>query len=143
MAEPELRISTDPADVDIDLVHGFLSRDSYWCPGVPREVVARAIAHSLCFTLRLGDHQIGFARAVSDRATFAYLADVFVLPAYRGRGYGKRLIAAVLAHPDLQQLRRILLATRDAHELYAGFGFEALNAPERFMQIYDPEAYRR
>ena len=138
----ELRIGTDPADIDLDVVHGFLSRDAYWCPGIPRAVVARAIANSLCFAAWLDGRQVGFARVVSDRATFAYLADVFVLPDVRGRGISKAMMRAVFAHPDLQHLRRFMLATADAHGLYASFGFTALARPERMMERYDPTAYR-
>lgn len=141
MAEPEIRVSGERSDVDLDVVHGFLSRDSYWCPGVPRAVVERAVQHSLCFSLLLDGRQIGFARVVSDFATFAYLADVFVLPEQRGRGYSKRLMSAILAHPQLQGLRRFLLATRDAHALYASFGFQPLTGPHKFMEIYRPDAY--
>lgn len=137
----DLRISTDPADVDLDVVHGFLSRDAYWCPGIPRAVVERAIAHSLCFSARLDGRQVGFARVVTDRATFAYLADVFVLPDARGRGVSKAIVAAALAHPDVRHVRRFMLATADAHALYAQYGFVALARPERFMERYRPTAY--
>lgn len=136
-----LRISTDPHDVDLDLVHGFLSRDAYWSPGIPRDVVARALANSLCFSARVDAGQVGFARVVSDRATFAYLADVFVLPAWRGRGVAIAMMDAVFAHPELQGLRRFLLATSDAHALYAHYGFAALARPDRFMERYNPTAY--
>jgi GNAT superfamily N-acetyltransferase len=139
----ELRISTDPADVDLDVVHGFLANDAYWCPGIPRPVVAKAIAHSLCFSALLEGAQVGFARVIGDRATFAYLADVFVLPAHRGRGIATALMAAIDVHPELQRLRRFMLATADAHALYAGHGFTALARPERFMERYDPQAYLR
>jgi GNAT superfamily N-acetyltransferase len=129
-------ISTDRARLDLDAIHRFLSEDAYWSPGVEREVVERALANSLCFGLHAPDGaQAGFARAVTDRATFAYLGDVFVLPAHRGRGLGVWLVQTVLAHPDLQGLRRIELATADAHELYARFGFEPLHGVERFLAI--------
>src|SRR5688500_11848723 len=118
----ELRISTDPADVDLDVVHGFLATDAYWCPGIPRDVVARAVANSLCFSALLDGRHVGFARVIGDRATFAYLADVFVLPAFRGRGISKAIMAAIDAHPELQLLRRFMLATADAHALYAQQG---------------------
>ena len=136
------RISTDPAEMDIDLVHGFLRDEAYWCRGVPRAVLEKAIAHSLCFSAFDGERQIGFARVVSDRATFAYLCDVFVLPSARGKGVSKALLRAIDAHPDLQGLRRFLLATADAHGLYAQFGFTPLTKPERFMERYRPDAYR-
>src|SRR5690606_22649770 len=117
------------------------SRDSYWCPDIPREVVARALANSLCFSALLDGRQVAFARVVSDRATFAYLADVVVLPAARGRGISKALVAAALAHAELQTVRRFMLATADAHGLYAQAGFAALARPERFMERYRPDAY--
>ena len=138
----ELRIATGAANVDLDVVHGFLSQHAYWCPGIPREVVARAVANSLCFSAWLDGAQVGFARVVTDRATFAYLADVFVLPERRGQGIAKRLMEAVMAHPDLQSLRRFALATSDAHALYAAYGFTPLARPERFMERYRPDAYR-
>lgn len=137
-----LRISDDPADIDFDVVHGFLSRDAYWCPGIPRETVERAAANSLCFSALLDGHQVGFARVVTDRATFGYLADVFVLSEHRGHGISRALMDAVVAHPALQKLRRFLLATSDAHGLYANYDFVALTRPERFMERYRPDAYR-
>jgi GNAT superfamily N-acetyltransferase len=137
-----MRISTDPADVDFAVVHGFLSREAYWCRGVPEATLRKAIAHSLCFSALAGDGaQLGFARVVTDRATFAYLCDVFVVASARGDGVGKALIAAVLAHPDLQGLRRFCLATADAHALYARHGFAPLADPARFMEIYRPGVY--
>lgn len=139
MAELEIRFGA--AQADLDVVHGFLSQHAYWCAGIPREVVARALANSLCFSAWRDGAQVGFARVVSDRATFAYLADVFVLPAHRGQGIARAVVAAVMAHPELQSLRRFLLATSDAHGLYAGFGFTALARPERFMERYRPDAY--
>ena len=127
-------ISTDKDRLDLDAIHAFLVR-SYWSPGVPRELVARAIANSMCFGVYLGDAQVGFARVVTDRTSFAYLADVFVLEAHRGQGLSKRLVAEILAHPDLQGLRRVLLATADAHGLYAQFGFDALVRPGSMMEL--------
>ena len=132
--ETPLEISTDPSRLDLDVIHGFL-KDSYWASGRPREVVERAIHHSLCFGAYLSGHQVGFARVLSDRAVFAYLMDVFVMPEHRGRGISKALMGAVLAHPDLQHLRTFLLATRDAHGLYAQFGFKPLEEPSRWMAI--------
>jgi GNAT superfamily N-acetyltransferase len=137
----ELRISSDFADVDLDVVHGFLSRDAYWCRGIDRERVERAARHSLCFSALLDGAQVGFARVVTDRATFGYLADVFVLPGFRGRGISQAMMAAILAHPELQGLRRFLLATSDAHGLYAKYAFTAIARPERFMERYRPDAY--
>jgi GNAT superfamily N-acetyltransferase len=135
------RISTDPARLDVDVVHGFLSR-SYWAADVPRSVVERSIRGSLCFGLYEWARQTGFARVVSDYATFAYLADVFVLESHRGRGLSKWLMECVRSHPDLQGLRRWLLATRDAHSLYGRFGFAPLAQPSRFMEIHDADVYR-
>ena len=137
----ELRISTARAEVDLDVVHGFLSTQAYWCPGIPRAVVERALDHSLCFSAFLDGAQVGFARVVTDRATFAYLAGVFVLPAARRRGVSKAILAAVMAEPALASVRRFLLATSDAHGLYAAHGFTALARPERFMERYRPDAY--
>lgn len=134
-------ISTDRARLDLDTIHRFLA-GSYWAAGVSRETVARSIANSLCFGAYDGTRQIGFARVVSDYATHAYLADVFVAEPYRGRGVGKALIAAVVAHPSLQGLRRFLLGTRDAHGLYRKFGFRSLKEPGRWMEIADPALYR-
>jgi len=140
-------ISTDPSRLQLESIHAYLTR-SYWSPGIPRDVVARAIANSLCFGLYLresqashAETQVGFARVVTDRSSFAYLADVYVLEAHRGQGLSKRLVEAVLAHPDLQGMRRFLLATRDAHGLYAQFGFRAPAKPENFMEIRTPPAW--
>ena len=127
-------ISTDPSRLQLDAIHSYLTR-SYWSPGVPRDVVARAIANSMCFGIYLGEAQVGFARVVTDKASFAYLADVYVLEAHRGQGLSKRLVETIQAHPDLQGLRRFLLATMDAHGLYARFGFKPLAAPERMMEL--------
>lgn len=134
-------ISTDPARLDVDYLHAFL-REAYWSRGIPRETVARAVAGSLCFGLFApGGAPAGFARVVSDRATFAYLADVFVDPAHRGRGLGVWLVETVLAHPELQGLRRWALATADAHVLYARFGFTAPSRPDRQLVIERPDIY--
>ncbi|MEX2204913.1 MAG: GNAT family N-acetyltransferase [Myxococcota bacterium] len=129
-----IRIASDPARLDVDAIHAFLTR-SYWAQGVSRERVARSLEHSLCFGLYDGERQIGFARVISDRVTFGYLCDVYVLEPYRGRALGKRLLEAVRAHPDLQGLRRLLLETRDAHGLYEQFGFERIADGRDFMQI--------
>lgn len=136
-----LRITTDPAAVDLDVVHGFLAA-SYWAHGVTRERVARSIEGSIPFALFEDERQVGFARVISDRATFAWLADVFILPEFRGRGLGRWLVETILAHPDLQGLRRWSLATRDAHSLYARYGFVRLANPERMMEYRpgSPEA---
>jgi GNAT superfamily N-acetyltransferase len=124
--------SSDPSRLDLDVIHGYLRR-AYWCEGIPRETVRTAIAHSVCVGVYKGSEQIGFARAVTDMATFAYVADVFVLEAHRGQGAGKLLIACLTTHPALQGLRTWLLLTRDAHGLYRQFGFGPSPAPERVM----------
>lgn len=136
-----LRITTDKAELDRNLIHRFLSEESYWARGIPRPLVERAIEHSLCFGGFCGTDQVAFARVVSDYATFANLVDVFVLPAHRGKGHGKRLIAAVLGHPQLQGLRRFALATLDAHGLYAQFGFTPPRRPETLMERYVADIY--
>lgn len=133
-------ISTDPRRLDVALIHDWLSR-SYWSPGVPRATIEKAIAHSICFGIHGPEGQVGFGRVITDRATFAYLADVFVLEAHRGRGLSKRLMAAVVAHPELQGLRRFMLATRDAHGLYAQFGFTPLASPATMMEVLRPDIY--
>ena len=129
-----LWITTDPSDVDLDVVHAFLTR-SYWAWGVTRERVAQSIAGSIPFALFEDGRQVGFARVISDRATFAWLADVFVVPDARGRGLGVWLVETILSHPELQGLRRWSLATRDAHSLYARFGFVRSGTPERMMEF--------
>ena len=132
-------ISTDPERLDRDLIHRFLHDDSYWARGIPREVLVRAIAHTLCVGMYdEAGRQAGFARAVTDRAAIAYLADVFVVAAHRGQGLGKWLIETVMAHPDLQGLRRFFLGTADAHSLYERFGFRLLAEPGRMMEIAVP-----
>jgi GNAT superfamily N-acetyltransferase len=128
-------ITTDAQRLDIDAIHAYLNR-SFWAEGIPKATVAKAIAHSLCFGLFDGDKQVGFARVVTDRATFAYLCDVYVLETHRGHGLGKWLIETVMAHPDLQGLRRFQLVTRDAHGLYSRHGFESPLNPERHMEIF-------
>ncbi len=136
-------ISTDPARLDVALIHRWLSEDSYWSKAIPREIVERALAGSLHFAVyHATEGQVGFARVVTDKATFAYLADVFVLETHRGKGLSKRLMQAIVDHPELQSLRRWLLATRDAHGLYAQFGFKPVVA-ERLMERIDPDIYLR
>ena len=132
-----LTVSTDAARLDLDVIHTFLSR-SYWAAGIPRELVHRAIEHSLCFGAYEGGRQVGFARVISDYATFAYVSDVFVLESQRGKGVGKRLMAAITTHPDLQGLRRWALFTRDAHGLDQQYGFREPRYPERLMEIIGP-----
>ena len=146
-------IDTDPQRLDLRAIHAYLSR-SYWSPGVSFDTVRRAVENSLSFGLyceaasqpdtqasvQIGE-QVGYARVITDKTTFAYLADVYVLEEHRGQGLSKRLIQAVQSHPDLQGLRRFLLATKDAHGLYAQFGFKALANPTRMMEVLDPDAY--
>jgi len=132
---PDLEISCEPDRIDVTLVHEIL-RTSYWAEGRGREVVERSIRNSLCFGAYAGGKQIAFARVITDRAVFAYLADVFVVPELRGRGVSKALMRAILAHPDLQTLRTFSLGTRDAHGLYAQFGFEPIREPQRLMARY-------
>ena len=140
-AADDYRISTDPALLDVGLIHRFLSRDSYWAQNIPLSVVQRSIAQSLCFGMYEAEQQIGFARVVTDAATFAYLADVFIVPSHRQLGLGKRLMAAVMAHPDLRGLRRFMLATRDAHALYRQFGFAPPKNPQVLMERHEPQIY--
>lgn len=130
----EYTISTDKAKLDVPLIHRFLSQDSYWAQNIPLEIVQRSIDNSLCFGVYQGDEQVGFARVTTDQATFAYLADVFILPEHRGKGLSKRLLETIVQQPTLQGLRRWVLATRDAHALYEQFGFTSLDQPEQFMQ---------
>jgi GNAT superfamily N-acetyltransferase len=139
---PQYEITCDKARLDVDGIHHFLAQ-SYWSPGIPRTTVERAIANSLCFAILHEDKQVGFARVVTDKATFAYLADVYVLPEHRGQGLSKRLMGEIIRHPDLQGLRRMLLATRDAHTLYKKFGFKSLTAPDLMMEVHDPDVYSR
>jgi GNAT superfamily N-acetyltransferase len=134
-------ICTDKSKLDIDYIHGVLSK-MYWSENIPKETVQRSINGSFCFAVYDEEKQIGFARVITDCSTFGYLGDVFIDEAYRGRGLGKWLIQTILAHPDLQGLRRWLLATRDAHSLYASVGFTKLTNPERFMQIHQPAIYK-
>ena len=157
----EFAISTDPARLDLDLIYEFLT-NCYWAKGIPRNVVERSVEHSLCFgiydisgaeipglatTARRGaphvnrTPQVGFARVISDFATIAYLGDVFVLDSHRGRGLSKWMMECILQHPALQNLRRWILLTRDAHELYRKFGFTALKAPDRYMEWHRPDVY--
>lgn len=136
----EFTVSCDPGKLDLDVIHGFLSA-SHWAEGIPRETVERSLAGSLCFTLLFHNKQIGFARVISDFATIAYLGDVFVLPEHRGRGLSKWLMDCVIQHPDLQGLRRWILATSDAHGLYQQFGFTTLAKPQIFMERHAQNLY--
>lgn len=136
----EYSISADQKRFDVDAIHSFLTT-SYWSPGVPMAVVERAMANSLCFGVFHQAAQVGFARVVTDRATFAYLADVYILEAHRGKGLSKWLVQTIQDHADLQGLRRFMLGTRDAHGLYRQFGFKELSNPSRLMEILQPDIY--
>ena len=135
-------ISTEKEKLDIDLIHSFLNR-TYWAEGISKETIRRSIEGSLCFGVFENDKQVGFARMITDKATFAYLADVFILPGERGKGLSKWLITTIMDYPQLQGLRRFTLATRDAHGLYAQFGFTRFDNPERWMQKHDPDVYKK
>jgi len=142
MPETEFTISIDKARFDIEMIHGFLS-SCYWAEGISRKVVQKSIDNSLCFGVFEGNKQIGFARVITDRATYAYIGDVFILESHRGRGLGKKLMRAIMEHPELQGLRRWSLVTRDAHGLYEPFGFTALANPQRYMERHDPDVYQQ
>ena len=134
-------ISTDRSRLDVDAIHSFLANESYWAAERTREQTEIAIENSMCFGLYDGTRQIGFARVVSDQATFAYIGDVFVIDEFRGQGLSKWLMETILAHSDLQGLRRWVLATLDAHGLYSQYGFAELRFPERWMEKTAPNAY--
>lgn len=137
-----LRFSTDPHELDLDLVYTFLSEETPWAKGIPRATFERSIENSLCFGAYAGEAQIGFARVVTDRATFAYLCDVFVLPAWRSQGHAKALMKYVIECDALQGLRRFMLVTSDAHHVYRPFGFDAPAHPERIMERHAASIYR-
>jgi GNAT superfamily N-acetyltransferase len=138
----QYEVSTDPARFDVDLIHSFLS-STYWATGMPRKVLEKSIRHALCFGVFADGKQVAFARVITDYATFAYLSDLFVISGHRGRGVSKLLVRSILDHPELQGLRRFVLATKDAHGLYAQFGFEPLSNPEDFMTIHNPDVYKQ
>jgi len=142
-AAPQLEITNDLSRIDLDRVHAWLARKSYWAGQMPRSVFDRAINGSLCFGAIKNGTTVGFARVISDRATFAYVCDVFVDPEHRGLGLGKAIMSSIMRHPELQDLRLWLLVTADAHGLYARHGFEAPAKPERVMERRDPDVYRR
>ena len=137
----EFEISTDKSRLDVEIIHRFLAEESYWANTRTPEQTRTAIEHSICFGVYQGDRQIGFARVVSDQATFAYVGDVFVLDEFRGHGIGKKLMEVIIADPRLQNLRRWILATRDAHGLYEQFDFSGLRHPDRWMEKTAPDAY--
>jgi len=137
----EYSISTDKGRLDVAVIHGFLTM-SYWAAGVPMDVVKRSIEHSLAFGVYKEDQQVGFARVITDYATFAYLGDVFILEPFRGRGLSKWLMEVIVGHPELQGLRRWMLLTRDAHVLYRKVGFTEPSNPERYMEMHFPDVYK-
>lgn len=147
MAIAELKnrfsISTDKSKLDLDVIHNFLSNNSYWAENIPLSVVQKCIDNSFCFGVYEGENQVGFARVITDYSTFAYFSDVFILEEYRGLGLGTWLIETIMAHPELQGLRRWMLATKDAHLLYQQFGFQELKTPEWFMEIYRAGVYKQ
>jgi GNAT superfamily N-acetyltransferase len=142
MQADELTLSDNKADLDLEMIYAFLSQETAWAKGMPRETFDRAIDGSLCFGAYIGGKQIAFARLITDQATFAYLCDVFVLPAYRGNGYACALMKHVFAAPSLTGLRRIVLVTTDAHHVYEPHGFRKLAAPERYMERHNPDVYQ-
>ena len=138
----EFLVTTDPTRLNIEFIHGYLTR-SYWSEGISRDIVERGIANSLCFGVYEGDQQVGFARVITDYATFAYLADVFIIESQRGKGLSKFLMECIIRDPRLQGFRRWILGTRDAHGLYAQYGFKSLAKPDRFMEIHNPDVYKK
>lgn len=138
----EFIISTDKNKLQPEIIHHYLCNESYWAGGIPLAVVKKSIQHSLCFGIYNQADQIGFARVISDFATYAYLGDVFILEQFRGRGLSKWLMKIIMSHPELQGLRRFVLATKDAHGLYAQFGFEVYGDPERLMAVHNPDVYK-
>ena len=136
----DFTISTDPARIQLDVVHGYL-RNAYWCKGISIDVVRDSISHSLPFGLYKEETQIGFARVISDFSTIAYLGDLFIIDNYQGAGLGKWLTESIMAHPDLQGLRRWILLTLDAHGLYEQYGFTKIKSPERWMERWDSKVY--
>jgi GNAT superfamily N-acetyltransferase len=142
MQTRELTISDDRSDLDIEMVYTFLSQQTAWAKGMPRDTFERAVAGSLCFGGYLDGTQVAFARVITDAATFAYLCDVFVLPGYRGQGHASALMKHVFASPALKGLRRIVLVTSDAHHVYEPHGFTPLTNPERYMELHNPDVYK-
>jgi GNAT superfamily N-acetyltransferase len=142
MNKPQYIISTDRSRFDVEMIYGFLTH-SYWAEGVPRDVLQRSIDNAMCFGVFDGDRQIGFARVITDCATYAYVGDVFILESHRGRGLSKLLMKAIMEHADLQGLRRWSLVTTDAHGLYQQFGFTPLANPQRYMELANPDVYKK
>lgn len=140
--DKDYSVSTDKSKLDLPLIHAFLSTQAYWSLNIPFAIVKRSIENSFCFGVYLGDRQVGFARVITDFATIAYLGDVFILPEHRGKGLSKRLVGEIMAHPDLQGLRRWMLLTSDAHGLYRQFGWKPIAGPDRYMEIANPDIYK-
>src|SRR5579864_3278402 len=138
----EFWITTDKSKLDLEFIHDFLANDAYWCKNIPYERVKRSVENSLSFGVFHNDKQIGYAKIISDYSTIAYLGDVFIIESYRGQGLGKWLMKVIMGHPDLQGLRRWILGTRDAHELYAQFGWTPISKPERMMEFYNADVYK-
>jgi GNAT superfamily N-acetyltransferase len=142
MPTRELTISDDRSNLDLEMVYTFLSQQTAWAKGMPRDTFERAVAGSLCFGVYVDGTQIAFARLITDSASFAYLCGVFVLPGYRGQGYASALLKHLFASPALKGLRRIVLVTSDAHQVYEPHGFTPLTNPERYMELHHPEVYK-
>jgi len=138
----QFQVTTDQGRLDLNVIYDFLARQSEWARGIPRSTLEKSVRNSLCFGVFQGEKQVGFARVISDNATIAYLGDVFVLPEYRGSGLAKWLMECILSHPDLQNLRRWILVTEDAHGLYRKFGFTQLRHPDGFMELHNPDVYK-
>ena len=136
-------ISTDKAKLDIQFIHKFLSQESYWAKEMPLDTFKRSIENSMCFGIYNGSEQVGFARIISDKATYAYLGDVFIIASHRGKGLSKMLMEYIMNHPELQGLRRWVLGTADAHGLYSQYGFTALASPARWMEKHNPDVYKQ
>jgi GNAT superfamily N-acetyltransferase len=141
MNKPQYTISTDTSRFDVEMIYTFLT-NCYWAQGIPRELVQRSIQNALCFGVFDEERQVGFARVITDRATYAYIGDVFILESHRGRGLAKLLMKAIMEHPDLQGFRRWSLVTNDAHGLYRQFGFRPVANPQRYMEIVNPDVYK-
>jgi GNAT superfamily N-acetyltransferase len=139
----EYRISTDKNELDLGFIHAFLSKEAYWCVGIPLETVRRSVENSVCFGVYYGDEQVGFARVITDYATIAYLGDVFIVSAHRGKGLAKMMMKKIMGYPELQGLRRWILVTSDAHELYRQFGWEEVRDPDLWMEVVDMGVYKR
>ena len=142
MGQLEYSISTERSRLDLDVIYKFLTK-CYWAEGVSRHIVERSIENSLCFGVFAQDRQVGFARVITDYATYAYIGDVFIVESHRGQGLSKRLMQTIMEHPQLQGLRRWSLVTRDAHGLYEEFGFTPLADPEKYMERHNPDVYQR